>query len=113
MNETNNLHYLNFPTLEEVEKVAESCKTLQISPISEISFFYIDKDTIANRVLLRKLLNTNENDHFVLVSNNKEVSFLAWKAAVFAFLHYKNVQNQQTRPEIPIRKRLVSALRYH
>jgi DNA-binding LytR/AlgR family response regulator len=89
MNETNNLHYLNFPTLEEVEKVAESCKTLQIAPISEVSFFYIDKDTIANRILLRKLLNTNENDHFVLVSTNKEVSFLAWKAAVFAFLHYK------------------------
>ncbi|GGG44970.1 LytTR family transcriptional regulator DNA-binding domain-containing protein [Bizionia arctica] len=90
MSKTNNLHYLNFPTLEEAEKVAESFKVLQTEIKGEVSFFYLDEDSIDNRVLLRKLMNTNEKEHFVLVSKNKEVSFLAWKANVLAFLHYKN-----------------------
>jgi DNA-binding LytR/AlgR family response regulator len=87
MNQTNTIQCLNFSNIKDAAFLEENAQLLAVP--NKLSFFYLKEDTLENRILLRKLINTNDQEHFVVVSANKEVAFLAWKANVLAFMYYQ------------------------
>jgi|TARA_R110001592_G_scaffold57253_1_gene174008 DNA-binding LytR/AlgR family response regulator len=87
MKQTNTIQCLNFSNIKDAAFLEENAQLLAVP--NKLSFFYLKEDTLENRILLRKLINTNDKEHFVVVSANKEVAFLAWKANVLAFMYYQ------------------------
>ena len=87
MKQTNTIQCLNFSNIKDATFLEENAQLLAVP--NKLSFFYLKEDTLENRILLRKLINTNDKEHFVVVSANKEVAFLAWKANVLAFMYYQ------------------------
>jgi hypothetical protein len=83
----NTIQCLNFPEIKYAQQIANLCKSLSTNTINDVSFCYLENDTTSNRVLLRKLINSSNTKHCIVVSKNKELSFLAWKANALAFLY--------------------------
>lgn len=64
-----------------------SLKNLQTG----INFIKIERDTEANRLLLRSIINNNPNP-FILYSENTDVAELAWRSNAFYFVNKNRVE---------------------
>ena len=96
MNSSNTIHCLNFPELKYAKEMEDRWAQFSIKGLDEVSFFYLDNDEVSSRVLLRKILNSTKNGHCILVSENKSMAFLAWKANLLAFFHFDDKEISQS-----------------
>ncbi len=117
MTKTNQINCLNFPQTKYAELIEANLNINEVIHKEYFSFCYLTDDSNHNRVLLRKILN-NLNGHCIIVSGDKEVSFLAWKANVLGFLYHKsdeyfniNLLNERLKKYPPISEKVNEKLK--
>lgn len=60
----------------------------------ELVFLRVRDLSLSNRILLRKAINKNAGQPFVILSSNVNVSMFAWRVSAFHFLSYPVTKNQ-------------------
>lgn len=79
-------NFVNFKNDTLQKSLEDAILSVYTGNVYPLTFIYIEEDTIENRVLLRKSLNSNFKGNYVLVSKNPNISLLAWKANLLAFV---------------------------
>ncbi|MFA7687394.1 MAG: LytTR family DNA-binding domain-containing protein [Moheibacter sp.] len=85
-------NYYNFKNPELLEAIKEQEKILESYIENNFAFLYLKEDSPKSRLLLRKITQLHMPLNVVLVSENPEISKLAWRANVFHFLHLPKLE---------------------
>ncbi len=96
MSETIKLQCLNFPDTQTAQEIEDGLQSIAPAICEQLVCCYLDNDDAKSRVILRQLVNSNNNNHYVLVSKNIELAYLAWKANVLGFIHHNDTGNTTT-----------------
>lgn len=86
MKKTSKLECFNFPHTHMAEAIEEALQSMAPSVQDQLVCCYLESDDARNRVILRQIVNNNSHNHCVLVSNDKSLAYLAWKANVLGFI---------------------------
>lgn len=84
--------FFNFKNLDLVEAIKNEEKSFEQYITSELAYVYLTEDSPQSRLLLRKIIQLHASLNVILVSDNIEVSKLAWQANVFHFLHLPKME---------------------
>lgn len=84
--------FFNFKNPELVAALKEEEKALENYLVNDLAFVYLSEDSPQNRLLLRKITQVHAPLNVVLVSENIEISKLAWRVNVFHFLHLPKME---------------------
>lgn len=84
--------FFNFKNLGLVEAIKNEEKSFEQYITSELAYVYLTEDSSQSRLLLRKVIQLHASLNVILVSDNIEVSKLAWQANVFHFLHLPKME---------------------
>lgn len=79
--------FYNFTNLELTQSIKNELINLEKYVAEHFAFVYLSEDSPQNRLLLRKITQLHSSLNIVLVSENIEISKLAWKANIFHFLY--------------------------
>lgn len=84
--------YYNFKQQDLVEALKKECRITDNYIANEIVYLFLNEDSPQNRLLLRKITQLHSALNVILVSDNIEVSKLAWLANVFHFLYIPHME---------------------
>lgn len=84
--------FFNFKNQELVEAIKNQEKIIENYVVNELAYVYLKEDSPQNRLLLRKITQLHSSLNVVLVSDNIEISKLAWQANVFHFLYLPQME---------------------
>lgn len=84
--------FFNFQNTELVEAIKNEHKILEHYIADELAYVYLKDDSPKSRLLLRKITQLHSALNVILVSENIEMSKLAWQANLFHFLHLPKME---------------------
>lgn len=96
MTQTTKLQCLNFPDTQLAQTIEDSLHSVDGSIRDKLVCCYLEDDDAQNRIILRQLVNNNKHNHYVLISKQSGLAYLAWKANVLGFIHHNDAGNIST-----------------
>ena len=96
------LNFINFNSDSFQNFVLKEWDIVFIEKLPLVSFVFIKDDSVINRIKLRRIINS-EVKNIVIVSEDTNLSYLAWKANVMGFL---NINNGYQKPLKLLQERL-------
>ncbi|SMC67909.1 LytTR family DNA-binding domain-containing protein [Moheibacter sediminis] len=84
--------FYNFANQQLTQIIKNELINLEKYVANELAFIYLENDTAQNRLLLRKITQLHLPLNVVLVSENIEISKLAWQANLLHFLHLPKME---------------------
>lgn len=97
MSNNTKLQCLNFPDTQLAQAIEDSLQSVPQSISDQLVCCYLEDDDAQNRVVLRQLVNNNRHNHYVLISKQSGLAYLAWKANVLGFIHHNDTGNISTK----------------
>lgn len=84
--------FFNFTNLQLTQTIQKELINLEKYVVNDLAFVYLKEDSPQSRLMLRKITQLHAPLNVVLVSENIEISKLAWQANLFHFLHLPKLE---------------------